>query len=360
MSKALRLLSAVAVAAATVPFFGVGPASAAESITVPASAQGYFNASAIDKPDAAPQAPPNVATAADGVEPGNLAVAAKGGTEDKVSAILFDLSALEPGSVVTKAELTLPLAEGGENLNLSAAAAKVRACGAGDTGFGGEDGSAITLAPARLCDVFATPAKASADAKSYVFDLTKIAATWVDGFNDGITLTAAEGADSTNFQVVFQQATKFAKLAVQYTAPPADTPIASDGDTTTGTGTSPDLGGSLSGGVAPAPPVDSGFGSVSPPVVPDAPAPAPAAAPAAPVAAPVAAQRVALESLQPTTAFWLGGILLAAVLVLLSLIMGDATVPQTAAKPSRLARALADRQKSTGLARPALGRPATI
>jgi hypothetical protein len=40
--------------------------------------------------------------------------------------------------------------------------------------------------------------------------------------------------------------------------------------------------------------------------------------------------------------------------------MGDATVPQTAAKPSRLARALADRQKSTGLARPALGRPATI
>jgi hypothetical protein len=359
VSKALRLLGAVAVAAATVPLAGVAPASAAESVTVTASAQGYFNASAVDKPDAAPAAPPNVATAADGVEPGNLAVAAKGGTEDKVSAILFDLSTLEPGSVVTKAVLTLPLAEGGENLNLSAAPVKVRACGAGDTGFGGEDGSAIALAPARLCDVFSAPAKASPDAKSYVIDITALAATWVDGANDGLTLTAAEGADSTNFQVVFQQATKVAKLAVDYTAGAAVVPAASGVDTSTGSASSPDLGAAP---LTPAAPIDSGFGAVSPPVLPDAPVPAPAPAPAAaPAVAPAATAPVALEtSMRPTSPFWLGGIVLAAVLVLLSLIMGDANVPQSSRKPSRLNQALTDRRRSTGLGRPSLGRPATI
>jgi hypothetical protein len=119
----------------------------------------------------------------------------------------------------------------------------------------------------------------------------------------------------------------------------------------------------MTGGTLAPPPTDSGFGAVSPPVVPDAPAPAAGVPPqAAPVAAPPAQalQPVSLETLQPTTAFWLGGILLAAILVLLSLIMGDSSVPQATTKPSRLARALADRQRGVGSARPALGRAATV
>jgi hypothetical protein len=348
----------MALATATVPFLGVTPASAAESTTLPASAQGYFNASAVDKPEPAPAAPPNVVTAADGVEEGNLAVAAKGGSEDKVSALLFDLSTLEPGTLVTKAVLTLPLAEGGQNVNASAAPEKVRACGAGDSGFGGEDGTAIALAPERLCAAFAAPAKASADAKSYVFDITKLAATWVDGNNDGLTLTAADGAATTNFQVVFQPGDK-AKLALEYTAPAASAPPI----TTPTAPVTPDLGTGFSGGVAPAPPVDGGFGSVAAPPVVEAPAPAPGVAPAAPVVAqPVAAvQPFALAtSARPTNQFWLGALVLAAALVLLSLIMGDTRVAQASKRPSRLSRALAERQRGTSLARPTLGRPATV
>jgi hypothetical protein len=362
VSKALRLLGAVALATATVPFYAVGPASAASSLSLPASAQGYFNASAVDKPEQSPAAPPVNATVADGVDAGNLAVAAKGGTEDKVSALLFDLSALEPGTVVTKAVLTLQLAEGGTNVNASPAPEKVRACAAGPEGFGGDDGAAIALAPARLCDVFAAPAKASADAKSYVIDITKLAATWIDGINDGITLTAADGAATTNFQVVFQPGTA-ADLALEYTPAPetATPPVVDVPDA--GTSGTPDLGG-VSGGVTPAPPADTGgYGSTTTPTVPEVPAPTAGVAPAPPVAAPAVAapvKAVSLEVLRPTTAFWVGGILLAAVLVLLSLIMGDANVPAASTRPTRLAKALTDRQRGTSALRPAFGRPLTV
>lgn len=360
MIKTLRLLSAVAVAAATVPFFGVGAASAEES-KITASAGAYFYAEGLRKPDESPQAPPNLTgERLDGVAPGNLAVAAQGGQEDKASFLLFDLLDVTPGSVVTKATLTLPLVENDPpaNVTYGELPEKVRACGAGDEGFGGEDGTSLQDAPARLCDVFSAPAKASVDGKSYVIDVTKLAATWVDGANDGIALTAAEGAATTPFQVVFAPAEK-ATLALSFTAGPDDVAPPTVPSVGTGTTTSPDLG--MTGGTI-APPPDSGFGAVSPPVVPDAPAPAAGVAPeAAPVAAPPAQalQPVALETLQPTTAFWLGGILLAAVLVLLSLIMGDSSVPQATAKPSRLAKALADRQRGVGSARPALGRAAT-
>lgn len=364
MSRTLRLIGAVALATATVPFLGVSPAYA-ESTTLPASAQGYFNASGIAKPDQSPAAPPNPIASVDGVEKDHLAVAAKAGTEDKVSALLFDLGALDVGSLVSKATLTLPLAEGGGNLQSNGAPEKVRACMAGDAGFGGEDGAALSLAPERLCDAFSAPGKFSADKKSYVFELTALAQIWVDKANDGLTLTAAKGAATTPFQVVFKPG-KDAKLEIQYTAAPADVidtapPVDTSGSSGT---TSPDLGG-FSGGVAPAPPVDGGFGSVESPVVPEAPAPAANVAPqaAAPVTAPVAAAGpVDLEKLQPTTAFWLGALLLAAVLALLSLIMGDAAVPSATSRPSRLSKALADRQRGAGtsLARPTFARTATI
>lgn len=358
MSKVLRLIGAVALATATVPFLGVGPASAADT-TVSPSSQGYFYAEGIRKPDPVPAAPPNVTNiVVDRVGAGNLAVAAAAGKEDKVSFLLFDLLDVVPGSTVTKAQLTLPLVPNDENnASFGQAPEKVRACMAGDEGFNGDDGNAIQDAPARKCDVFSAPAKASADAKSYVIDLTKLAQMWVDSANDGVALTAAEGAATTPFQVVFAGGDKI-KLAVTYTAapdsilPPVAPPV-----------TTPDLGAGFSGGVAPAPSVDSGFGSVGSPALPVAPAPAPGVAPAAapaPVAAAAPIRSIALStSARPTNQFWLGGLLLVAVLALLSLIMGDTRVAAAGSKPSRLARALSERQRST-VARPAFGRPATI
>lgn len=356
------MIGAVALATAAVPFLGVTPAYA-ESSSVTPGAQGYFNAAGVDKPDQLSVAPPNPINSVDGVEKDHLAVAARNGQEDKVSALMFDLSTLGFGSIVTKAELTLPLAEGTSNVQSGGAPEKVRVCAAGDTGFGGEDAAAIALAPERLCKVFASKAgKFSADKKAYVYDITGLAAGWVDGANDGLTLTAAEGALTTPFQVVFKPGPKVS-LAVEYTpgaplpgeltAPPADT----------GVSTTPDLGG-FSGGTDIAPPSDSGFGAVAAPVVPEAPAPVAGVAPqaAAPQTAPAAAAGpVEIEALQPTTAFWLGGLLLAGLLALLSLIMGDSTTSSAATKrPSRLANALSDRQRGTGATRPSFGRPATI
>ena len=362
MSKTLRLLGAVALATSTVPFLAVSPAYAESSALTPGS-QGYFNAAGIDKPEQSPAAPPNPINSVDGVDKDHLAVAARNGQEDKVSALMFDLSTLGTGSLVTKAELTLPLAVGGMNLQAQGAPEKVRVCAAGDTGFGGEDGAAIALAPARLCKVFASPAgKFSADKKAYVYDITQLAATWVDGANDGLTLTAAEGALTTPFQVVFQPGPKVS-LAVEYTpgAPlPGDliAPPSSGSDVTS----APDFSG-FSGGTDVATPSDTGFGSIAAPVMPEAPAPVPGVAPAAaePQTAPAAAGPVQIEMLRPTTAFWIGGLVLAGLLALLSLIMGDATTAvATSKRPSRLANALADRQRGTGLARPSFGRPATI
>jgi hypothetical protein len=361
VSKVLRFLGAVAIAGATVPFLGVSPAMAADTSLTPTTGA-YFYAEGIRKPDESPQAPPNVTNlAADRVEAGNLAVAGQAGREDKVSFLLFDVFDVLPGSTVTKALLTLPtVPNDANNMSYGQDPVKVRGCMSGDEGFGGDDGTAIQDAPARKCDVYSSkPAKISADGKSYELDITGLAQKWVDEANDGVALTASEGAATAPFQVVFGPA-KTAKLALTYTPAATDVlpPVVSTPQVDVGSGTT-DLGGGFTGGSIPAPPADAGFGAVSPPVVTDAaPAPAPAAAPvAAPVTAPAntAAVPVSLESLQPTTAFWLGGILLAAVLVLLSLIMGDPTVPAASTKPSRLSRALADRQRGT-TSRPAFGR----
>lgn len=361
MSRTLRLLGAVVMAGVTVPFLGVSPASAADS-TLTASTGAYFYAEGVRKPDQSPAAPPNVTgNELDGVAKGNLAVAARAGSEDKVSFLQFDLLDVGPGSVITKATLTLPLVPNDANNNSYAQdAVKVRACAAGDEGFNGDDGAALVDAPARKCDVFSATAKASTDGKSYVIDISKLAQTWVDASNDGVALTASEGALTTPFQVVFGPAEK-AKLALSFTGG-GGTGLASAlaPPLSSGSAASPDLGGGFSGGVAPAPTAD--LGSVASPGIAPAPAPAPGVAPvAAPAAAPAAATGpVALStSIRPTSGFWLAGLLLLAVLGLLSLIMGDSTVPQSSVRPSRLARALADRQRGAGAAQPAFGRPAT-
>ena len=374
MSKTLRLLGAMAIATATVPFIGVQPALADEATLVP-STSGYFYAEGIRKPDESPAAPPNVTANLDGVAKDHLAVAARAGQEDKVSFLLFDLLEIVPGSMVTKATLTLPLApneqkpeQDGQNASVAAAPEKVRACKSGDEGFNGDDGMSIQDAPQRKCKEFAAPAKATADGKAYTFDITKLAQQWVDAENDGVALTAAEGAMSTPFQVVFQPAAK-ATLALTYTpgaTESIDAPIVAPPVLDTGGTGSTDLGGGFSGDVLPAPPADSGFGAVASPSLPEAAAPAPAAGVAPQAAAPqttpaAAAGPVDLETLQPTTAFWLGGLVLAGVLLLLSLIMGDSTVAVASSRPSRLSRALADRQRGAGsaLSRPSFGRPIT-
>ena len=367
MSKVLRASAVVVAATLAVPFWGVPAALAAETSET-ASNGAYFYSAGIAKPDESPAQPPNLTgDRADGVSPGNLAVASQGGgAEDKVSFLGFTLAEVPLDAVIDKAVLTVPLVPNSppNDVVLNAKPESVRACKAGDSGFFGEDGTSLALAPERLCEEFSSePAKLSADGKSYEFDITGLAATWLT-LNDGVALTVVEGAQP--FQVVFAPADQ-AKLALSYLAPPPlseiplDTSTGSSGEVPLAGGFGADSGGSL-------PTFETGgFGTVEAPAVDTAlpePAPVAQAAPEPAVAAPVRNVSVVADpSITPSTSFWLGLLALGALGALVSLILGDPRVatPAAAAGQSRLSKALQSRQTATAVrGGPRLARPIAL
>lgn len=369
MSRLVRASVVVASAFLAVPLWGVPGAAAAESVLTPQNA-GYFNADGIRKPDESPAAPPNLtSTVADGVAPEHLAVAARGGQENKVSFLLFDLFDLGLDVSISKAVLTVPVAPDGDgNVNIAPAPEKVVACPAGEGGFIGDDGTSIQDAPERLCETTAVTAAATADGAAYAFDITPIAQTWVTDVNNGVALTSDPAARSTAFQRVFKPASE-AKLAVTFTAADEEefeivVPVVPD----TGTGTGAfDSGTSFDSGSFGSTPDSGGLGTVSEPVLSaDVPVALPEeAAPvepelAGPSAAAVPVSSMTSAPLTPTPAFWLGLLAVAALLAFLGLIMGDARVPQAATRQSRLSQALQARERAAGRggvrpSRPVLG-----
>lgn len=357
MNKVLRATAVVVAAGLAVPLWAAPSAYAASTATEAASDGAYFYREGISKPDPLPFAPPNVTGAADGVKAGHLAVAAAGGGEDKVSFLRFSLLDVPLDAVISKAVVTVKLSPNGDgNVVVNADPAKVRACKAGDSGFSGDDGENITLAPERLCEEFAAPAKATADGSAYEFDITGLAAEWLTVGNDGVALTVAEGAASSPFQIVFEPFAE-ATLTYEFTAAPTTTfPDFTSTAPSTDLGTGFDSG--FSGGSLPS--VDSGsFGSVEAPSVDTAlPEPAPEAAPAPePEVAQVQNVALAEPTITPGTAFWIGALVIGAVLALLSLILGDSRVAAPgAARPSRLSQALQARQPGTAN-RPSFSRP---
>lgn len=353
MNKVLRASSVVVAAALAVPLWAV-PNAFAASVEEAATNGAYYYSAGIDKPEAAPAAPPNVTgTATDGVAPEHLAVAVRApGQIDKLSFLSFDLATVPFDATVDRALLTVPLAENSPaatdprqaNMLRNAAPSKVRVCAAGDEGFSGEDGASTQSAPSFDCEAFAAPAKETADKKAYTFEITGLAAMWLAEANNGLALVPAEGADSTEFQVVFLPAAE-ATIAVEFTE------IALDDVTDVATPDvplTPGVDSGFSGGIGT---VDSGgFGSVEAPVV-DTVLPEPqtmgAPAPAPAVATPVRnVAAVSAAPLTPTLGFWLGLLAIAGVLLVLSLIMGDTRIASpAAARTSRLSRALQQRER---------------
>lgn len=354
MSRLVRGLAAIALACAATPFLGAGPARADTSV-LHATNGAYFYSAGVDKPDASPAAPPNVTADADGVSPGNLAVASKAGDEDKVSFLYFDLFALPEGASVTKAVVTMKLVpQGPTDLSAQATAEKVVACQAGDKGFSNDDGAGLaTNAPERKCADFMAKGTATKDGLGYQWDVTGLATTWVAGANDGLAFTRADNAPSSSFQVVFGPAST-ASLALEYSVPVAEEPAVVPPPVVDPP--VPGVGVPVVGGFAPVPgsgfvPVpDTGGG------VPTAPGPLVNETPGAvtPVqAAPRTTDVAAITpSLRPSTGFWLAGVALAVALALLSLVLGDNRVATTAGSRSRLSLAL-DGQRRSGL-RPVL------
>src|SRR5687768_4806093 len=110
VSKVLRTSAVVVAAFLAVPLWAV-PAHA-ELAKEPASMGAYFYRQGVTQPAGTPDSPqpiPNVTANADGVSPGNLAVAAQGGQEDKVSFLSFALAAAPLEGTIDSAVLSVPL-----------------------------------------------------------------------------------------------------------------------------------------------------------------------------------------------------------------------------------------------------------
>lgn len=343
MSRGLRWLGAVALACATLPVFSVSTAHADAAVIAPSNS-GYFYIGGVDKPDPSPAEPPNVGKDTDGVAPGNLAVAASGGQENKVSFLFFDVFSLPLGATIDKAVVKLVLVPVTQtNISYQAAPENVRACMAGDQGFNGDDAVGLAKAPKRLCDKFTAPAKASADGKAFEFDVTALANEWLTGANDGVAFTVAEGAPSNSFQIVFEGMSS-ATLALTFTAPveelPEEPPVVN-------------LPEGSTGGVVTSPPDTSGGGFAPPPSTGGFP-PAPEVPPTTGVppvtGTPTTSEpvnNVALSvSSRPTNTFWLALFALVGALALISLICGDKRVAASQQKNSRLTKSLSARQSA--------------
>lgn len=366
MSRTARTLAALALAGVAVPLVGISPAHA-ETSTETASNGAYFYSAGVDKPEQSPAQPPNITgDRTDGVEPGHLAAAVRvPGRPDKISFLFFDLIEVGFEGTISKAVVTVPLAEGQGNIQMNPAPEKVRACPADATGFAAEDGASFAGAPKTMCDVFAVPGKATADGKAYEFDVTAMAQTWVSEANNGMSLEPVDV--NQPFQAVFKPFAD-ASIAVEYT-PGADALAAEDVEvetfddstfteelTTTDPGSSSFDTGSFDSGTASAA-EDLGFGVADLPAIdselPQT-APGEEAVPEPALASdtvPAAAATAFRESLSPTTGLIVGAFLLAALLGGLSLIMGDPTAPASTAtgRPSRLSQALQSRDRARGL-----------
>jgi hypothetical protein len=153
-------------------------------------------------------------TQVDNVAAGDLAVAVSTPEgSDKESFFYFELATVEPDVSVTKATLTLPLSETAGSEQIAPDPVKVTAAEPDDRGFGDVDAEDYAAKPAIPPDGLRAPAKASADSKSYEFDVTAFATKWVTGDNNGM-LVPLRGARSDNARDHITNARNISVLAL--------------------------------------------------------------------------------------------------------------------------------------------------
>lgn len=355
MRRTVRGLSAALLVMVSVPVLTTTPAYA-ETVSESASTAGYFFKANKNKTTTDTQVGnlPVPVTQVDNVAAGDLAVAVSTPEgSDKESFFYFDLATVEPDAIVNKATLSLTLSESDGSEQIAPDAVKVQAAEPDDSGFGDVDAEDYAAKPAILPDGLKAPAKASADGKSYEFDVTAFASKWVTGENNGVAIIPT--TTSSPFQVVFAPKDQ-AKLTVDYSPGAGEDDALDDvtdavDDATGGAGTAePDLGGGFDAGA----PIDSGVVDSAPldgGILPEITGadPAPQTAPEEPVAAGPARNvaAVAPPSITPDMRFWIGALLGALLLAFISLIIGDSRVaPASAAQSSRIGSALQERRRN--------------
>jgi len=340
MRRWLRLLAAALLTAGAAMLLLPGGTAAAASDKVGVLQQSWFWQNAYEQanPPVA-QTPP--ATEPSGVPEGDLAVAYTGNADkssSKMTALSFDMSTVPAGSTIDDFTFSLTLDPAPTATSFDAQSAAVVACPP-TRSWPAVLGGDYTDQPTVACTQKVTPAVAGS---TYTFKIPAIAQGWVDDQNLGIAILADPDSAAAPFQLVFAGA-KDVKADISFT--PAATSTESSSGNTGGSGSVvvPATGGDSGG--APAGPV----GITVPPATTTQPASAPVVAaspaPAGPATTPVAAAKTAPSI--PTKAFWAAGLVLGALLLLASLVLGDPTPVAPTAAGSRLDQVLRSRRTAT-------------
>lgn len=265
-------------------------------------------------------------TDADTVARDDLAVGVQTpGQSDKESFLQFDLLELTELDLITKFVVTMPLSKNGPSDDLTkntvqiGVGAPLQAC-APKGGFGSTDAGAWDTKP-EVDLANCAPGTFDEAKGTYTFDVTKIAATWLTGDNNGIAIVPADL--TTPFQVVFQPTEAH---VAQYTFTAGveeefdlDLDLGTEVGTTTTTFDDGFTGGGSALSEAPASVfVDAPLAAAEP-----APAAPVAAGPAPDVALQVAPAAARSVSFRPPLAFWLAALVVAGVLLAMSLSTGQ-------------------------------------
>jgi len=283
------------------------------------------------------------ATEPSGVPAGDFAVAHTSQDSDssKMTVLAFDTGALTPGSFVNSFTFKLTVDSDPQAANVDSQAAPVVAClptRLWSPAMGGD----YTDEPPVDCS---TKVKPKISGSTYTFSIPQIAQDWVDDQNVGVAIVN-DPDNTAPFQVDFTGA-KTVKATMSWTP----------GTTTTGGvtgGTTSSTGGLSSGGTTPSMPDTSGS-SVAAGNVPSTTTTAPDAGQAPQVATPTTTMPVAktiAASSAPDPGFWIAGAAIALLVLLVSMVLGDATLAAQTASNSRLDRVLRGRSGSAALAGP--------
>ena len=324
-----RLVAVGAMAGSSAMLLLPGGTAAAATAKVGVLQQAWFWQTAYE------QANPPVAQAAPATEPsgvpdGDLAVAYTGNSDkssSKMLALSFDVSNLTPGATVDAFTFSLTLDGAPSATSFDTVDAAVIAC-LPTRSWPAQLGGDYTNQPTVDCAKKVAP---EVNGSTYTFKIPAIAQTWADDQNLGVAILADPDSAAAPFQLVFAGA-KDVKADMSYT-PATATTGSSSGSTTT---TVP------AGSVAPA----DAAPAPAPPVTGDTTTgvPAPAASPVVAAPSTVPARTVAAAKTAPaipTKAFWAAALVLAVILLVASLVLGDPSpVAETAAAPSRLDRVL--------------------
>jgi hypothetical protein len=321
MRPAARWISVAAmVGAAGAPGLAAAPAWADSLTTQVNTASWYWAEQTISAPEAGPL-PVGTPREASGVPAGDLGVSFTNDV-DKVAALGLGVAAVPAGAIFDSFKVSMPLDPAGEQLAPPNATPQLSACAALDPVADGADPGPLSAAPTQNT-VECIDGKFDSGKSTWTFDIAALATDWASGVPANGIVVRPKPGDATQFNYAFL-GKKDIKVEASYTAPTAPTapvtaPVAPPADS--------------GSGFVPAPPLDSGTAPIVPaqPVTPVAPqpqvmpAPAPAPAVAAPATAPAAAVQV--DSLRPSGLFWLALLALGAMLLLVSLVLGDPMDP---------------------------------